>query len=33
MKNKLHENQLRLLRHLVRFQLLSYSDCPMPFGH
>ena len=27
MKNKLHENQLRLLRHLVRFQLLSYSDC------
>ena len=27
MKNKLHENQLRLLRHLARFQLLSYSDC------
>lgn len=27
MKNKLHENQLRLLRHLVWFQLLSYSDC------
>ena len=27
MKNKLHENQLYLLRHLARFQLLSYSDC------
>ena len=27
MKNKLHENQLYLLRHLARFQMLSYPDC------
>lgn len=27
MKTKLHENQLNLLRHLARFQLLSYADC------
>ena len=26
MKTKLHENQLNLLRHLARFQLLSYAD-------
>ena len=27
MKNKLHENHLCLLRHLARFQMLSYPDC------
>ena len=24
---KLHENQLNLIRHLIRFNILSYEDC------
>ena len=24
---KLHENQLNLIRHLIRFNLMAYEDC------
>lgn len=24
---KLHENQLNLIRHLIRFNLMTYEDC------